>query len=500
MMAPFEIRELEPGGLYDAPRRAGQRRQWAGAVLLLLLASTVQAERVTLPVGTADLETVEPFTDTNVVTQGAGGVLARKLPRYRVRHGKTADGATVVVVDRPDGSRRGFSRKGDKVTQFGADVAQPNATALFTAEDIKKLASPSGFCVNDLHPAMAAVPQPARMAMEALPTNVQREVVVAIETDTELWAKEGSEQATLDYLATLLGAVAGFYAAETNVVLKVGTIHLWNPSGSDPWTATSTGAALDEVRAYWNDPAHGYTAIPRTLVHFVSGKNVTGGIGYVNVLCAPQYAFAVSQVEGRFSVTDPSGYWDALVTMHEIGHNCGSPHSHCYQPPLDHCYSAESGCYNGPTECGPGFAMSYCHVCGSGMANITLAFGSVVAAKINATLDAATCLPIVGGGAPTTTTSTTTTRPATTSTTRAPVTSTTTLRPTTSTSTTRTTTTTVTATTRTTTTTVARVTTTTGPVTSGCRDARAKAAHACAMWPNTKRCRLAQEWERKKCH
>ena len=56
----------------------------------------------------------------------------------------------------------------------------------------------------------------------------------------------------------------------------------------------------------------------------------------------------MSQVYGGFDLASPSNIWDVMVLTHELGHNFGSPHTHCYSPPIDRCYNAEPGCYGGP--------------------------------------------------------------------------------------------------------------------------------------------------------
>src|SRR2546427_678228 len=103
------------------------------------------------------------------------------------------------------------------------------------------------------------------------------------------------------------------------------------------------------------------TAGPRTVVHFVSGKSVQGGVAYIDVLCNASYGYGVSQVYGSLDLSQPSQIWDALVFTHELGHNFGTPHTHCYSPPLDKCFSGEAGRYAGPLGASRGAITSYHH-------------------------------------------------------------------------------------------------------------------------------------------
>ena len=116
----------------------------------------------------------------------------------------------------------------------------------------------------------------------------------------------------------------------------------------------------------------------------MSGKVVTGGIAYVDALCDPAFGYGVSTVYGAFDVLNPNDTWDVVVVTHELGHNFGSPHTHCYVPPLDHCYNQEAGCYSGPVSvpAGGGTIMGYCHILPGGMPNVNLTFGATVSAVI----------------------------------------------------------------------------------------------------------------------
>ena len=76
-----------------------------------------------------------------------------------------------------------------------------------------------------------------------------------------------------------------------------------------------------------------------------------------------------------------------MVIAHELGHNCGTGHTHdSYSPPID-------GCGNGDcSEASNGTIMSYCHICSGGLSNIALDFHPLVEQTIENYLDG-TCLP-----------------------------------------------------------------------------------------------------------
>ena len=448
LLSPVAGDALAAGGL---PGISRIRRLSLDRRALLRLRAQQRARVHDFPLGAdrladVDLERFDPFTaEARAEVVVSGGRHPLPLPDHAYFRGTVA-GETASHVFLVAGRSRvhGFVISGGEVFPFGPDSHGRHRTYALRDADPARYPRPGAFCANDLEPAAVQIPPGARTtlavpAVAAAPGTL-KQADVAIETDQELRAKFSSDAETLDYLASLAAAATAIYERDVAVRLRFSYIRLW--ATADPWTATSTSAALGELRAYWNDPANdmAHVAGPRTVVHFVSGKPVQGGIAYIDVLCNASYGYGVSQVFGSFDLTQPQQIWDVEVFAHELGHNFGSPHSHCYTPPIDECYNAEPGCYAGPVVASRGTIMSYCHLLAGGLANIDLLFGDVVSARIGQTVAAAGCLTNVATST-TTTTATSTTSSTTSSTRTTTTTTTTTSRPSTTSTTTSSTTT-----------------------------------------------------------
>jgi hypothetical protein len=191
------------------------------------------------------------------------------------------------------------------------------------------------------------------------------DAVLAIDTDTELLSQKfsGNTSAATDYIADLIAAMNVMYSRDLGVRLVQGTTFL--RTSSDPYTVNSGGYAtsteLSEFRSYWL--SH-YGSEQRALAAMLSGKSPNSssasGIAYIAGLCSTSSGYSFSKV---FKINYLSG--DAGLVGHEIGHNFGSHHTHCYSPPIDYCWKE---CQVQATSCpgGPGTVMSYCHLNGCG--------------------------------------------------------------------------------------------------------------------------------------
>ena len=218
-------------------------------------------------------------------------------------------------------------------------------------------------------------------------------VRVAIETDAEFLSLFGGDtNAAAEYVTTLIGAVDFIYQRDVDVGMWVSYLRLWTTS-NDPWNAGDTSSQLSQFQSYWNA---NMDHVPRHLAHMLSGRGLGGGVAWLSAVCS-SYGYAVSaNMNGSFPlpVQDHHGSnWDLMVVAHELGHNCGTWHTHDFNPPLDGCGLGD--CSNA----WGGTIMSYCHTCSGGMANMVMSLHEEVQLVIEDYLGSVNC-SLGGDGSP----------------------------------------------------------------------------------------------------
>lgn len=199
-----------------------------------------------------------------------------------------------------------------------------------------------------------------------------KQAAVRVETDNQLYIHFSSNVSDLTtYVLRLFGAINVIYDRDLAMHLTVSEVHVW--AVADPYTGGDTLTQLYQLGDWWhaNKPV---ASNPRTFVHYLSGHPVSGGVAWLHVLCSGDFpagptgadwggGYGLTQVFGTY----PLQLWDQDAAAHEMGHNAGSAHTHCYSPAIDHCWNQEAGCYSGPKEnpgLGNGTIMSYCHLLG----------------------------------------------------------------------------------------------------------------------------------------
>jgi len=218
---------------------------------------------------------------------------------------------------------------------------------------------------------------------------------IAVDTDWEFTGLfGGNTEAALEYVMTLFGAVSSVYDRDIGIALMVTYVRIWFDS-NDPWNAGDSTNQLYQFQGHWSSQMD---HVDRHLAHMLSGRNLGGGVAYLNGVCSSQ-GYAVSgNMNGSFPIPledNNGGNWDPMVVAHETGHNCGTGHTHdSYSPPID-------GCGNGDcTDANLGTIMSYCHLCSGGMSNIVLAFHPQVQDVITNYLDTGIGCELAGDGSP----------------------------------------------------------------------------------------------------
>lgn len=272
----------------------------------------------------------------------------------------------LFVAASPDGEVRGMIT-GDvqtSVTVISRDISAGSETYRLERNVIPA----RDFCnTTELSPELRESLQQkadAAIATRAGRNNVTYDIELMIDVGNVLYTKFNLDaSATLDYITELFGAVNVIYMRDLNVHFSVMHTTLWekpDPFSAQP--AIGSISTMSQLAQYRNYITTYRNNVPYDLAHFLDGIPL-GGRAYLDIMqiYRRDVRSGVSNVDaiGAFP-TDGSWYWDTNVVAHELGHNLGSPHSHCYKPPIDCC---EDECI----ECGiekpsMGTIMSYCHL------------------------------------------------------------------------------------------------------------------------------------------
>lgn len=199
---------------------------------------------------------------------------------------------------------------------------------------------------------------------------IDYETIIAVDTDSEWMAGKGNNTSTaMTYIVSLFNNMNVFYERDLSLRLLIGNVIF--RIGSDPFpNVSSISDVLNAFGEYWRVNNN---QISRDFALLMSGQNISSnsfsGIAWINLYCENGFQFgnpvntAGSYSINRTGTNFPAGALAQFVG-HELGHNLGSSHTHCYNPPVDECYNAEDGCFNGSVSCpagGSGTIMSYCH-------------------------------------------------------------------------------------------------------------------------------------------
>lgn len=374
-------------------KRAFAGEQWldfdTAALAALRRAAPGEVEIADFPVAAGVFERVVlrqfeiASPDARITVTGKDG--DRFLPFPSVAHFTgtvEGDPSSRVYLAAQEGQLVGWVRSRNGFSYVGPDEDRTGYVVRNAASPRNdRYATTPWICGAEKLPEAPQVPAPAPSAPAAAPNLVgfQRANLI-VETDQELLAKfSGDISAMSAYVLTVFGAFNLIYERDLSFHMTVTEIHAWTTP--DPWDGPGTADQLVQL-GDWYHANRPLGTFPRSTVHLMSGVTVTGGIAYRPALCIGDFdrgdthwggAYGVSQVFADY----PAEIWDIYVTTHEIGHNAGSAHTHCYVPEIDQCYNLEPGCYSGATSLPPGGGtiMSYCNLLPPGyIDNINLVF------------------------------------------------------------------------------------------------------------------------------
>jgi hypothetical protein len=307
------------------------------------------------------------------------GADAREVPRparqfYLASNGSTGIG---LAVDPVTGAISGYASKGGGRLQIAGDFLSG-----LQFEEIAEAEDQTISCGNgehDLSPGASPVEAGSTAlsaSAAAAGAAITYQAVVAVDTDNEWLDGFGNNRnLAMDWITDLFLAMNVLYERDVETRLLIGDVFLRVRTDPDPYSLNpDTFAKLNEFGEYWME---NMDDVDRQFAAMFSGRNVSpgwfSGIAWIEQYC--DYGRSINggtAVIGSYSYNAIGAGFPAAAAAHyvghELGHNMGSPHTHCYPSPIDQCHSGETyrgnACYSGNAACpadGAGTVMSYCH-------------------------------------------------------------------------------------------------------------------------------------------
>jgi cysteine-rich repeat protein len=352
-------------------RAVGSSEVTVDASALALLArrpSRALIHDVPLPDGSFEtfvVDNFDVFTSSAVIEEFDGRVHHRlPIPDVAVFRGASvANARTSILLTVVDGaSLRAIVRDDHAVVAVVGAQATGRATGSHEMVDARAIAAARPRSICDGPPlATPADDAPARSATRSPrdANDALLETEMLFDVGNALYAGPfgSSSAAASAYVAELVAAVSDLYERDVKVAVKIGQLVIW--TSPDPFDGPDTTHQLNSYTSWSQTNRSG---VARDVAQYLSYNPDLGGIAWLGGLCSHGYGYAVSNLDGVYSFPVSSYVWDVNVVAHELGHNFGTVHTHCYSPPLDHCWNNEPGCYSGPIEPAIGETMSYCHL------------------------------------------------------------------------------------------------------------------------------------------
>ncbi len=234
--------------------------------------------------------------------------------------------------------------------------------------------------------------------------SIDYQAVVAVDTDSEwMLGKANNTTTAMSYITALFVNMNIYFERDFDTRLLIGDVFL--RVNTDPFpTESDISNQLTDFGEHWRVNE---VAVERDFALLMSGQSISNnsfsGIAWLDQYCEKGFQFMNNGklvTAGSYSVNRVgSNLSTAFVSefiAHELGHNFGSPHTHCYDTPVDQCFNGEPGCYNGSVSCpsggnNRGTIMSYCHFGGSngaGCGNSNDNFHPTVIARLSSNIAA----------------------------------------------------------------------------------------------------------------